>query len=287
MAVTVLTHAAQGGNTSQEAHLRQVFQAGQAEGQTLLAEEERIGKLAARAAKARAGRIAILPAKSLAGPVVSLMRQSGLMKKCRLLTPAEMLDPQTLSAEKFPLLVNLGGEEYAGTIRREGDGAAAILRYLRSGGTIVMLTSGPLPFYYDTLDGPPRVRSLTPQMGMPVAAGFESPPKGASLEIRWNAGQKLIRDMPAALAFGSRAELRLRSIRREEVSPEAVYTPIFSVVGADGMRYGDAAAEAHFSRGPFRGARLIYVWSGLLDDRQLGSAIIEQMLDLLITESQR
>lgn len=274
-------------DASQERRLRQLFQTGQAECQAALAEEQKIGELAARVAKARPDRIAILPAKTLAGPVVSVMRRSGLMKKCRLLTPAEMLDPQVLSAEKFPVLLDLGGEEYAGTVRRAGDGGEAILRYLRSGGTIMMLTSGPLPFYYDTLDGPLHVRSLTPQMGMPIAAGFESPPQGSSLEIRWNAAQKLIGGMPAATAFSPRAEMRLRAIRREDVSPEAVYTPIFSVVGADGTCYGDAAAEAHFTRGPFRGARLLYVWSGLLGDRQIGLAIIEQMLDLLIAASQK
>jgi hypothetical protein len=281
LAVTTLADAAQ------EPRLRQLFQRGRAECRAVLAEEQKIGELAARVAKARPDRIAILPAKTLAGPVVSVMRRSGLMKKCRLLTPAEMLDPQVMSAEKFPVLVNLGGEEYAGTIRRAGDGGEAILRYLRSGGSIVMLTSGPLPFYYDTLDGPQRVCSLTPQMGMPIGVAFESPPEGSALEIRWNAGQKLIRDMPAATAFSPRAEMRLRAIRREDVAPEAVYTPIFSVLGADGTRYGDAAAEARFTRGPFRGGRLLYVWSGLLDDRQIGLGIIEQMLDLLIAESQR
>ncbi|MGA2066724.1 MAG: hypothetical protein ABSG86_17235 [Thermoguttaceae bacterium] len=281
LAVTVLTDA------SQEPRLRQVFQTGKGECQAMLAEERKIRALAVRAQRARADHIAILPAKTLAGPVVAAMRRSGLMKKCRQLTPAEMLDPDLLTARRFPVLLNLGGEEYAGTIRRAGDGGEAILRYLRSGGSIVMLTSGPLPFYYDTLDGPPRVRSLTPQMGLPIGLGFEQPPPGGPLEIRWNSEQKLITGMPAAIAFSPRAELRLRSIARQEVSPDAVYTPIFTVTGPGGTRYGDAAAEARFIRGPFRGGRLIYVWSGLLGDRQLGSDIIEQMLNFLIAQSQQ
>jgi hypothetical protein len=209
------------------------------------------------------------------------------MKKCHQLTPAEMLDRKVFTAQRFPILFNLCGEEYAGTIRRKGDGAEAILDYLRSGGCIVMLTSQPLPFYYDGVEDSHRTRSLTPEMGMPIAIVFEKPPEGASLKIRLNPAQKLVTDMPAEIAYAPRDELRLRSISPETVSADADYTPIFTVTGADGKNYGDAAASARFTRGQFRGGRLVYVWSGLTGDRQLGPRIIEQLMDFVIAESRQ
>ena len=76
----------------------------------------------------------------------------------------------------FPSLLNIGDEEYLGTVHRQGDGAEAILNYLRSGGFLAMLTSQPLPFAYDGLGHTHKVLSLTPRMGIPIAITFEKPP---------------------------------------------------------------------------------------------------------------
>jgi hypothetical protein len=244
-------------------------------------------EMAALVAKAPAGRVAILPAKSAGGPVFKALQKSGLLKRCRPLKPQELLARDLFSAKNFPILLNVGGEEYAGTVKKEGDGAEAILNYLRSGGFIIMLTSQPLPFFYDGLGDSHEVRSLTPRMGFPITLAFEKPPAGAEITIKLNPDQKFLIEAPAQMPFFTEHDLRLRSVQRGGVSPDAKYTPIYSVVGADGKSYGDAAAFAEFTRGEFKGGRILYVWSRFPQDKEIGPGVIEQMIRFIIAESQK
>jgi hypothetical protein len=210
-----------------------------------------------------------------------------LLKKCRQLKPEEMLDAKLFNAKNFPILLNLSGEEYAGTIKKEGDGAEAILNYLRGGGFIIMLTSQPLPFFYDGLGEPHVVRPLTPKMGFPIIVAFEKPPEGANLKITLNPDQKLITGVPKEMPFFTEGDLRLRAVPRDKVSPDTQYTAIFTVTGADGKGYGDAAAYAEFTRGEFKGGRMLYLWSRFLSDKDLGPGMVEQMIKFIIAQAQK
>jgi len=275
LAVTQLADAAQEHRTAE------VFRRGQAEYRSVLAEEARIRRFSALVDRVPEGHIAILPKPELAGPVAKFLRYSGLMKKCRLLSPDDLLDAKLFNAQRLPVVLNLGDENYAGTVRQDDDGAEAILGYLRSGGFLVMLTSQPLPFCYDGLGASHKPRSLTPRMGFPLATTFEKPPEDG-LKIVFRPGQDWLTGFPATIPFFTEGDLRLRSILPGEVSRDAAYTPIVSVTAADGRSFGDAAALAQFRGGPYRGARVLYVWSRLLADPQLGPDIIAQALQKII-----
>jgi hypothetical protein len=260
----------------------EVFGRGEAECRAVLAQEAKIANLRGDMSRVPEGRVAILPCSELSGPVVKLMHAAGLMKKCRRLTPEELLDGSLFNARNFPVVLNLDGESYAGTIRHDADGAAAILKYLCSGGFLAMLSSQPLPFCYDGLGISHKPRNLTPTMGLPIAITFEKPPAGAALRMSFLPGQDWLRDYKAT-PFFSDGDLRLRSILPGTISPDAAYTPIVTVVGEDGRNYGDIAALARFRQGPFRGARLLYVWSRLLADPELGPRVIEDVMRKIVT----
>jgi hypothetical protein len=281
VAATALMDA--GGHT----HRAEVLARGVAQCRSALAQERTLEGLRAAAAKLPAGRIGILPMSDSGNPIMNLLQRSRLIKKCQQLTPDDVLSPQVFSAKQLPVVLYLGGEEYAGSIHKPGDGAEAVLNYLRSGGMIAILASQPLPFYYDGPGAGHRVRSLTPEMGMPIGMGFERPPEGASLRILLNPAQQWIKGVPADIPFFSEGDLRLRSVQRGDVSGDAKYTPIFSVRSGDGHDFGDAAASAEFTRGQFKGARLLYVWSRLLADPQLGPAIVEQALRQAIAAAEK
>ena len=273
-------------NADQSTRTTEVFNRGRAEFNVQLAEEQKLHALAELVAKVPAGRIGILPASNLGGPVFKAMQRSGLLKKCRQLKPEELLNAGLFNAHSLPLLLNIGGEEYAGTIKRKDDGAEAILNYLRSGGFIIMLTAQPLPFfYYDGLGQQHVPRPLTPRMGFPIALGFEQPPTGANLKIALNPDQAIITDVPKERPFFTEYDLRLRAVRREQVASTAKYTPIFTVTDANGKSLGDAAAYAEFTGGEFKGARILYVWSRFLSDQDLGPEIVEQMVKYIITQA--
>jgi hypothetical protein len=231
--------------------------------------------------------VAVLPLDEPAGPVVQAMQATGLWKKAHRLEPAELLNRDQFNAKRYPVLLNVDGENYMGTVRREGDAAEGILDYLRSGGMLVMLCTQPLPFCYDGLGRGHSSRPLTPRMGMPINITFEKPPERAGLKMVFNPGQKVLRGMPAEIPFPTEGDLRLRSIQRARVSGDAEYAPILTVVGQDGKDYGDAAAIARFRRGPFAGARLVYVWSRLLADKDLGPEIIGQTIRFVCETSKQ
>jgi hypothetical protein len=269
-------------NAQREKSVDALLARGNAELQTLLAQEQTVARLRKLAAEVPEGRIAILPAKSLTGAAAALIDNTGLGKKCRRLTPEELLDPALFNAQNFPLLLNLDGEEYAGTIHREGDGGEAIAGYLRSGGFLVMLTSQPLPFCYDGLGPAHKPHSLTPRLGVTVGHVFEKPPEGVTLSIHVNPAQRIVSGLPPSFPFFSDGDLRLRSMRRKSVSPNAEYTPIVSVSGPEGQEFGEAAAYVRFTRGPFSGARVLYVWSRLSSDKDFGMPILEQVLRFIL-----
>ena len=272
-------------SAAREATIDGLLARGNAELQTVLAQEQTIARLRHLAAGVPAGRIAILPAKSLTGAAAGLMQNAGLWKKCRRLKPEELLDATLFNAKNFPVLINLGGEEYAGSIRREGDGAEAMANYLRSGGFLVMLTSEPLPFCYDGLGPTHKPYSLTPRLGVGVGHVFEKPPEGLPLTIHVNPAQHIVSGLPLSFPFFTEGDLRLRSMRRKDVSPDAEYTPIISVTGPEGKEWGDAAAYVRFTRGPFTGARVLYVWSRLSSDKDFGTAILEHVLRFVLSST--
>jgi hypothetical protein len=281
LAVTVLADSAR------QSHVAEVLARGQAECRSALAEEKAQEALRRAAAQLPAGRIGILPTSEGGGPVLGVMQRSKLIKKCRRLKPDDLLNPAVFQAKNLPVVLNLGGEEYAGSIHKEGDGAEAILNYLRSGGTIAILASQPLPFFYDGAMQQHRVRSLTPRMGVPIGMGFEHPPEDVSLRLHLNPDQSLLTGLPRDTPFFTDGDLRLRSVERGAVSRDAKYTPIYNVRSADAKDFGDAACYAEFTRGEFKGARILYVWSRLLADPQLGPPIVGQVIRWVLAEAQK
>jgi hypothetical protein len=74
--------------------------------------------------------------------------------------------------------------------------------------------------------------------------------------------QTVLRGVPATLPYPP-GDPRLRSINWQRLAAEAKYTPIYTVRGASGQSYGDAAGLVEFPDG--RG-RILYLWGGLLRD---------------------
>jgi hypothetical protein len=273
-------------DTAEQARVAGLLATARAQYRATLAREQTERALREVAARVPPDRIAILPTgrDAAAGPVVKMLHACGLIRRCRQLTPADVLDPTVLNARRFPVLLNLGGEDYLATIRREGDGAEAILAYLRSGGLLAMLSSQPLPFCYDISSGDPVGRPLTPRMSFPIGGGFEHPPAD-DLQLIFPSRQQILSGLPGRLSFLSEGDLRLRTVRREAVAKNAEYTPLATVVRPGGEEFGDAAAYAKFVRGEFRGGRILYVWSGLSADPRVGPSVIGDVIRFLVAEA--
>jgi hypothetical protein len=113
------------------------------------AELQRLAVLALQASFASlpTGRIALLPLNT-AGAGMNFAAATGLNQKWDALTELQFVNTNQFNAAKYPLAFYLGSENYVKTVVTNGDGKVAITQYLAGGGTLVILATGPFPFYY-------------------------------------------------------------------------------------------------------------------------------------------
>lgn len=220
--------------------------------------------------------IAILPPNP-AGAAVNLAARAGLTKHAVNLTPGQVIDDTVFNAKRFPVALYAGGEDYVDTVRAPGDAAAAVVRYVQEGGTLVLLSPMPWPMYYATGPGFHRPDPLTRRFGLPLSNTFETPPK-ENLTVVLEPGPTTLRDLPGQFPFPS-DDPRLRAIDPAQIPAGVKYTPIYRVVDDRGGRYGDAAGRIELANG----GCVLYLWGGLLRDPDHGLEITRAALDFLIS----
>jgi hypothetical protein len=192
---------------------------------------------------------------------------TGLNSKWQLLTEAQMVDSTYFTNSRFPLAFYLGGENYVKTVVTNGDGKTAVSRYLAGGGTLVVLATGPFPFYYGygPNDQPGPSDPLLPQLGLPIYNAFEQPPTNLNMVVSTNQG--VIHSVPRVFPFPP-GDSRLRGVNRSQVSSANRYVPWITALDPGGVSYGDAACFIEFGTGAAKGGKIIYIWSTLLSGPQ-------------------
>jgi hypothetical protein len=230
-------------------------------------EKQQLATTALQASFARlpAGRIALLPLNT-SGPGANFAAATGLAAKWVALTEAPLVDSNVFNAANYPLAFYLGGEDYVKTVVTPGDGKNAIINYLAGGGVLVILATGPFPFYYGygPSDQAGPADPLLPALGLPIQINFEQAPAGAFMERYGN--QTILQSVPMDFAFPS-GDQRLRAIASSLVSSLHRYEPLIRALGP-GVNYGDAAAFIALGTGPAAGGKILYVWDTLLSGPQ-------------------
>src|SRR5207247_11110346 len=129
------------------------------------------------------------------------------------LTESQLLDSAVFTNSRFPLAFYLGSENYVKTVITNGDAKAAVTRYLAGGGTLVVLASGPFPFYYGygPNDQPGPADPLLPALGLPIYNAFEQAPPNLSVVVSTN--QSILHSVPSVFPFPP-GDPRLRSDRK-------------------------------------------------------------------------
>jgi hypothetical protein len=191
-----------------------------------------------------------------------------------------LVDGVSFTASRFPLAFYLGGENYVKTVVTNGDAKAAVARYLAGGGTLVVLASGPFPFYYgygpNDQAGP--ADPLLPALGLPIYNAFEQPPGSLSMVVTTN--QSILHSVPSVFSFPP-GDQRLRPVNRSQVASAHRYVPWLTVTNFAGQGYGDAACFIEFGTGPAKGGKVIYIWSSLLSGPQ-GQALMADAVSWIV-----
>ncbi len=240
--------------------------------------------------EALSGRIAVLPLPTGTNPfglpIVKALQRAKLMQHVHLLTPAELVDPSTFNADRFWITLYLDGEGYRRTVNRDGDGDRALLRYLDRGGTLLVLPTGPFPFYYDEKD---RVTVAAGRFGLPICGsglaerrdaplnsrfrGWEVPPAGHAFVFKVAPGQRIVRSLPPAFLFPKKedADQRWRPLAAD--AAQGPYTPLITLTDETGRSWGDAAALL-----TVRNGRILSVWSSLLKMPSIAIPLVADVL---------
>ncbi|HWI57060.1 MAG TPA: hypothetical protein VNZ22_07525, partial [Bacillota bacterium] len=226
-----------------------------------------------------ANKIALLPLDTSGAPA-TFAAITGLNRKWQALTETQLVDGVTFTAARYPLAFYLGSENYVKTVITNGDGKAAVTRYLAGGGTLVVLASGPFPFYngYGPNDQPGPADPLLPVLGLPIYNAFEQAPANLSLVISTN--QSILHSVPAVFPFPP-GDPRLRPVKRSQVSSAHRYVPWLTVTNFAGQGYGDAACFIEFGSGSAKGGKVIYIWSSLLSGPQ-GQALMANAVGWIV-----
>lgn len=220
-----------------------------------------------------------LPPTDGGGPAKDLLERAGLEERVQALTPGQMIDPKQFNAALNPLAFYLDGEDYLNTIQRSGDGAEALIRYVREGGTLVLLASLPYPMYYGRGERTPS-DALLPRLGLPLLNAIEAVPND-SLTVERIPGEGILPGAPLVFGF-PQGDPRLRTVDRAHLPAGSDYRPIYHIRGRSGKDYGDAGALVTLPAGPQgKRGRILYLSNTLLRDPKYGPRLLQAVLSML------
>lgn len=223
------------------------------------------------------------------------------------LGPEDFVDPAQTDPGRYPLAVYSGFERYVFTVKKPGDGAQALLSYVRSGG--VLLVAGRCwPFYraidyaggeYVPTRGEPPVFEgpedewLREQMaafdqtatgnfnrflGLNISGEGTKQLEEPEEEITFSTtpgGRELFPSLSDTFPFPGEGDLRFRPASGANLQPGTEFTPVAIATGASGQVYGPGIAVI----GPEMGGTVIYIWGTLLDTR-LGRGLVRDAVML-------
>jgi hypothetical protein len=93
--------------------------------------------------------------------------------------------------------------------------------------------------------------------------GWETPPEGLNLTFSINT--RALHNLPETAPFPERGDLRWRPANRAFMAGGDTYTPLATLVDADGNQYGDGIAWVEHRFSEPKGGRVLYIWMRMPD----------------------
>ncbi len=194
-------------------------------------------------------------------------------------TPVELsweqvVDPQTFHPQRFPIAVYAGGEVYQSTVKEPNDVLMALRRYVEAGGTLMVLSAGPMPFHYDYDRATGQKLSVRHalQLGLPLQIAWEQPLAGQRLTFVVR-DKKVLPHLPERFPFPEGGDVRWRPL-----APKAGVVPLVELVDAQGQSQGIAMGIVPVGKG-----RIFYAWFRLLD-MPIGEALLHDLYALAVAK---
>ncbi len=178
------------------------------------------------------------------------------------LTWRDVLDPDKLSVQDFPVLLYASGERYTQTLREKEDIDEAILGYLGQGGLLMALPALPFPFYYNEKG---EAVSSARKFGFPIEGvkGWEKPP--SHVKLTFEVANSLLPGLPPSAPFPETGDLRWRPGIGGDLSEGDVYLPLARLKDEKGHDYGDGIVYVEHRVSAPKNGKNIYAWMRMPD----------------------
>jgi hypothetical protein len=202
----------------------------------------------------------------------------GMGAKLTVLDWEQVIDQQRFNPQNFPIVLYGGGEGYRTTVREQNDVLKSLQRYVRDGGSLVVMPSMPMPFHYDETRSPRTAVHHAPQLWLPLIVAWERPPEGLKLKFVVR-NRNLLPHVPEQFVYPESGDLRWRPLVPEKAPPEAQVLPLIELVDESGRSHGLGAAIVQVGAG-----KVLYVWFRLLDI-DVGEAILHDLWDFAVSQT--
>ena len=171
---------------------------------------------------------------------------------------------KSINKKNYDLLIYASGEEYTRSIKENGDVDQALKEYIKSGGHLIALPSGPFPFYSNQFGN--RVNKAN-DIGFSIYFPEEFQKPNEPYFIYSNFAKKLLDDFDNE-KISYPEELRFRPSQNKDIA-NAKYYSILKLYDKNSKYYGDGAAYINYKKG-YLGSNTepgstMYVWYGLLN----------------------
>ncbi len=189
-----------------------------------------------------------------------------------MLSPEELIDPDRFSPALYPIAVYSAPETFLHTVKRPGDAARAVRRFLAAGGTLVVAGRG-YPFYYALRTGKKdafeRVEGLRnsqtcTDLEIPIRMGAVPPLKELP-NCRLVPGQEMFELLPATSVINRVVGGGYRLATGDGLPPEDTFAPIAVLGDMTGKDHGAIAAWILHGCPRYRGGRTAFLWGNILN----------------------
>jgi hypothetical protein len=137
-------------------------------------------------------------------------------------------------------------------VHEQGDVDAALQSYLKQGGFLVAVPSGPWPFYYDETGA---AVNQSHRFGLTLRMGWEEPPRP---DLAFVQLERLMPHVPESFGFPTSGDLRWRGFFAHDHTD---HVSLLRLQNGSGEYLGDAVAYAQ----PSAGGHVAYAWFELFN----------------------
>jgi len=173
----------------------------------------------------------------------------------------------SVSKSNYDILIYTSGEDYTRSIETNGDVDKRLREYLKSGGILIAVSSGPFPFYYNQFGN--KVNKAN-EVGFSIHFPKDLDNKEDTY-FKYSDSAKKILENKDDIKIDYPWDLSFRPSINQDIDKGKYYS-ILKLYDNEGNYYGDGAAYIDYKKGYLNSnseaGSTMYIWYGLLDSEK-------------------